>query len=160
MSVRSKRRAACRDYVDGSWLGISFCRLFWPFTHYKVHNSMSVYRQPDYSVLVRCPKSGSNLLLTLNVPHIRLDDKGQMDHLLNCLMPLQTLVTDFLQWNRKCEELGLGDKTITICIAIDTWSISIKNVFDKTFDVLYSSSEENRGCEASLVALTKALALW
>ncbi len=65
---------------------------------------MSVYRQPDYSVLVRCPKSGSNLLLTLNVPHIRLDDKGQMDHLLNCLMPLQTLVTDFLQWNKKCEE--------------------------------------------------------
>ncbi len=56
--------------------------------------------------------------------------------------------------------LGLGDKTITICIAIDTWSISIKNVFDKTFDILYSSSEENRGCEASLVALTKALALW
>ncbi len=57
-------------------------------------------------------------------------------------------------------KLGLGDKTITICIAIDTWSISIKNVFDKTFDILYSSSEENRGCEASLVALTKALALW
>ncbi len=56
--------------------------------------------------------------------------------------------------------IGLGDKTITICIAIDTWSISIKNVFDKTFNVLYSSSEENRGCEASLVALTKALALW
>ncbi len=56
--------------------------------------------------------------------------------------------------------IGLGDKTITICIAIDTWSISIKNVFDKTFDILYSSSEENRGCEASLVALTKALALW
>ncbi len=57
-------------------------------------------------------------------------------------------------------EVGLGDKTITICIAIDTWSISIKNVFDKTFDIFYSSSEENRGCEASLVALTKALALW
>jgi len=56
--------------------------------------------------------------------------------------------------------VGLGDKTITICIAIDTWSISIKNVFDKTFDIFYSSSEENRGCEASLVALTKALALW
>ncbi len=56
--------------------------------------------------------------------------------------------------------LGLGDKTITICIAIDTWAISIKNVFDKTFDIFYSSSEENSGCEASLVALTKALALW
>ncbi len=56
--------------------------------------------------------------------------------------------------------VGLGDKTITICIAIDTRSISIKNVFDKTFDILYSSSEENRGCEASLVASTKALALW
>ncbi len=56
--------------------------------------------------------------------------------------------------------VGLGDKTITICIAIDTWAISIKNVFDKTFDIFYSSSEENSGCEASLVALTKALALW
>ncbi len=54
--------------------------------------------------------------------------------------------------------VGLGDKTI--CIAIDTWAISIKNVFDKTFDIFYSSSEENSGCEASLVALTKALALW
>ncbi len=60
----------------------------------------------------------------------------------------------------RASHVGLGDKTITICIAIDTWSISIKNVFDKTFDIFYSSSEENRGCEASLVALTKALALW
>ncbi len=56
--------------------------------------------------------------------------------------------------------LGLGDKTITICID-DRHVIDInKNVFDKTFDILYSSSEENIGCEASLVALTKALALW
>ncbi len=67
----------------------------------------------------------------------------------------------WLQWiHSDYWALGLGDKTITICIAIDTWSISIKNVFDKTFDIFYSSSEENRGCEASLVALTKALALW
>ncbi len=65
-----------------------------------------------------------------------------------------------LEAKLRCFLLGLGDKTITICIAIDTWSISIKNVFDKTFDIFYSSSEENRGCEASLVALTKALALW
>ena len=29
--------------------------------------------------------------------------------------------------------VGLGDKTITICIAIEMLSISIKNVFDRTF---------------------------
>ncbi len=87
---------------------------------------------------------------------------GIKDKLVILTHTMYTIATNIpvLLMTDLCSRVGLGDKTITICIAIDTWSISIQNVFDKTFDILYSSSEENRGCEASLVALTKALALW
>ena len=35
---------------------------------------------------------------------------------------------------RNISHFNLGDKTITISIAIDTWSISIENMFDRIFD--------------------------
>ena len=43
--------------------------------------------------------------------------------------------------------LGLGDKTITISIAIDTWSISIENMFDRTFDNFTELRQKQVICE-------------
>ncbi len=67
----------------------------------------------------------------------------------------QYTIKRYINKYKKCIILGLGDKTITICIAIDTWSISIKNVFDKTFDIFYSSSKKKQRLRSKFGCINK-----
>ena len=53
----------------------------------------------------------------------------------------------YLKYSMFLPDLGLRDKMITISIAIDTWSISIENTFDRTFDNFTELCQKQLICE-------------